>query len=208
MNNIISVALMALGTGIVLSLITGPVFFALLKTSIERGFKAGTALSLGVFLSDIIYVSLTYLSATSLDLNERFRHIIASVGSVILIVIGTYYLVRKTKIQYDGTSGFKATQYFVKGFVMNFFNPFMFFFWLSILTNIPIHFHYTKFEIQAFLGITLLTVVSSDILKSYLASKWRHLMSDKLFLWLNKIAGSAILIFGIRMFVKVFFLGE
>lgn len=208
MNNILSVALMALGTGIVLSLITGPVFFALLKTSIERGFKAGTALSIGVFLSDILYVSLTYLSATSLDFNDKWRHAIASVGSVILIIIGTYYLVRKTKIKYEGTSKFKATQYFLKGFVMNFFNPFMFFFWLSILTNIPIHFKYDKFEIQIFLGITLLTVVSSDILKSYLASKWRHLMNDRLFLWLNRIAGSAILIFGIRMFVKVFFLGE
>lgn len=202
----ISVFFTGLVTGLVLSVITGPVFFALLKTSIEKGFKAGTALAIGVFVSDIIYVTLTYLSATSIDFNDKYRNMIAAIGSIILVVIGTYYLVRKTKINYDGTSSIKATGYFIKGFVMNFFNPFMFFFWLSILTNIPIHLKYSILEVRIFLAMTLLTIVASDILKSYLASKWRHMMSDTLFLWLNRIAGSAILIFGIRMVIKVFIL--
>jgi threonine/homoserine/homoserine lactone efflux protein len=36
-----------IGFGLVLTFITGPVFFALIKTSIEKGFHAGVALALG-----------------------------------------------------------------------------------------------------------------------------------------------------------------
>ena len=39
-----------------INLLTGPVFFALIKTSIEKGFRAGSALALGVVTSDVVFV--------------------------------------------------------------------------------------------------------------------------------------------------------
>ena len=47
------IILSGIGMGIVLSFLTGPVFFALIKTSIEKGFYAGVALAAGVV--DILF---------------------------------------------------------------------------------------------------------------------------------------------------------
>ncbi|WP_216351112.1 LysE family transporter, partial [Mucilaginibacter polytrichastri] len=43
-----------IGIGLILTFLTGPVFFALIKTSIEKGFQAGIALALGVVTSDVV----------------------------------------------------------------------------------------------------------------------------------------------------------
>ncbi|RYD92961.1 MAG: LysE family translocator, partial [Sphingobacteriales bacterium] len=45
-----------IGFGLVLTFLTGPVFFALIKTSIDKGFHAGVALALGVVCSDMVFV--------------------------------------------------------------------------------------------------------------------------------------------------------
>lgn len=193
-----------IGVGLVLSVITGPVFFALLKTSIEKGFKAGSALAFGVLVSDIFYVGVTYFSTTIVNFEETWQPIIAAIGSIILVGIGIYYLVRKTTINYEEVSNVRTTGYMIKGFAMNFFNPFVFFYWLSIATIFTLKDKYDEFQMTAFFIATLAAIFSSDVLKSYLASRWRHLISDRLFMWLNRIAGSAILIFGIRMVLKIF----
>jgi amino acid exporter len=205
---IFKVILTGIGVGLVLSVITGPVFFALLKTSVEKGFRAGTALALGVFLSDVFYVALTYFSTKVSDFESYWQPKIAIVGSVMLVGIGTYYLVRNTKINFKEVSTAGTTGYLVKGFMMNFFNPFVFIYWLSIFSIFSLKDEFTKLDTTVFFATTLATIVTSDILKAWLASRWRHLISDKLFWWLNRIAGFCILGFGIRMIIKIFIFPE
>ena len=70
-----------IGFGLVLTFITGPVFFALIKTSIEKGFHAGLSLALGVVTSDMVFVGAILFGSqywrgllawlTSTMLNER-----------------------------------------------------------------------------------------------------------------------------------------
>ena len=52
--------LQGIGAGILFSFLTGPVFFSMIKTSIEKGFKAGFSLAIGVVFSDIIFITGTY----------------------------------------------------------------------------------------------------------------------------------------------------
>src|ERR1700686_381443 len=52
----IEAVISGIGFGLVLTFLTGPVFFALIKTSIEKGFQAGVALALGVVSSDMVFV--------------------------------------------------------------------------------------------------------------------------------------------------------
>ena len=47
--------------GIVLAFLVGPVFFTILQTSIERGFRSGFFVAMGVSLSDAFYISISYL---------------------------------------------------------------------------------------------------------------------------------------------------
>ena len=45
--------------GLLLSMMIGPVFFALVNTSLDHGFKQSAILAFGVFLSDLVYVLVT-----------------------------------------------------------------------------------------------------------------------------------------------------
>ena len=80
-----------IGLGIVLSFVTGPVFFALIKTSIEKGFHAGMWLAAGVVLSDLIYIILTIYGSSFIQVENSYKVPIGVIGSVILLGIGIYY---------------------------------------------------------------------------------------------------------------------
>ena len=49
-----------LGMGLVLACSLGPIFFALTQTSIEEGVLPGMTVGLGIWISDLIIVSLYY----------------------------------------------------------------------------------------------------------------------------------------------------
>src|SRR5690606_28051346 len=105
------------GLGIVLSFVTGPVFFALIKTSIEKGFYAGVSLAGGVLISDICYVSLSVYGSTLLDFENKYGMYIGVIGSIVLFSIGLYYLLKRVKINYQNTTSTKKnTGYLLKGF--------------------------------------------------------------------------------------------
>jgi amino acid exporter len=87
-----------IGLGIVLSFLTGPVFFALIKTSIEKGFHAGIALASGVVVSDAVYVAITLYGTSLLSFESQYRLPIGIVGSAVLLGIGSFYLFKKVKI--------------------------------------------------------------------------------------------------------------
>lgn len=200
----LAAVVLGIGTGIVLSVIAGPAFFALLRTSIERGFRAGSALATGVFISDVFYVIITFFTAQIHYFEETYQPLIAGLGSLILVFIGIYYLVRKTRIQMRESSHVKNTGYFLKGFLMNLLNPFMLIYWLTVISLLNRYEHFNDYELRTFLGVTLITILCSDVAKSYLASKWRHMISEKALRIMNRVAGTAILLFGIRMVVVVF----
>ena len=73
-----------IGLGIILSFLTGPVFFALIKTSIEKGVYAGMSLSAGVVLSDILYIMLTLYGSSYIALETKYRFYIGITGSAFL----------------------------------------------------------------------------------------------------------------------------
>jgi threonine/homoserine/homoserine lactone efflux protein len=50
----------------------------------------------------------------------------------------------------------------------------------------------------------MFTVLATDLGKAYFASKVRHLFSEKVVLWMNRVVGSALIVFAVVMMVKVF----
>jgi threonine/homoserine/homoserine lactone efflux protein len=80
-----------IGFGLVLSVLTGPVFFALIKTSIEKGFHAGVAMALGVVTSDMVFIGGILFGSQLFDFKVNTT-ILGIVGSAILFTIGIYYI--------------------------------------------------------------------------------------------------------------------
>lgn len=190
-----------IGLGFVLSFLTGPVFFALIKTSIEKGFYAGVSLAGGVLISDVFYVSLSLYGSSFLALENQYRIQIGIAGSTILFSIGLYYLFKKVKVNYEqSTSRRHNTGYFLKGFLMCIFNPAILLYWLSVTSGvISISGEIKSSEIIPFFGSILLTQFSLDVLKAHYANKLRYRIKEKHIAKLNRIAGIFILIFALRL---------
>jgi amino acid exporter len=190
-----------IGLGFVLSFLTGPVFFALIKTSIEKGFSAGVSLAGGVVVSDVFYVGISLYGSSFIALENAYRVQIGIAGSSILFIIGLYYLFKKVKVNYEQTSSKrKNTGYFIKGFLMCIFNPAILLYWLSVTSSvISISGEIKSSEIIPFFGSILITQFSLDVLKAYYANKLRYKIKEKNIARLNRIAGVLILIFAARL---------
>lgn len=190
-----------IGLGFVLSFLTGPVFFALIKTSIEKGFYAGVSLAAGVLVSDIFYVALSIYGSSFLALESKYRLQIGIAGSTILFMIGIYYLFKKVKVNYEKTSSKRHnTGYFIKGFLMCIFNPAILLYWLSVTSGVvSISGELDPETIIPFFGSILVTQFSLDVLKAHYANKLRYKIKEKTIARLNRVAGVLILIFALRL---------
>jgi threonine/homoserine/homoserine lactone efflux protein len=196
-----------IGLGIVLSFVTGPVFFALIKTSIEKGFHAGMWLAAGVVLSDIIYIFLTVYGSSFIQVENSYKVPIGIVGSVILLGIGLYYFFKKVKLNHENINCSKRnTGYFFKGFLMCIFNPSMFLYWVSVTSGfISLHGDLNTREIMPFFGSILITQFSMDILKAYYSNKLRYRIKENTMVLLNRVAGALIIIFALKLIYNLVF---
>lgn len=193
--------------GIVLSFVTGPVFFALLKTSIEKGFHAGVSLAGGVVLSDLIYISLALFGSSFIKFENEYRFPIGLTGAVVLFSIGCYYLFNRVRINYDNsTSVRRNTGYLLKGFLMCVFNPSLLLYWVSVTGGIiSVTGELQARQIIPFYGAILLTQFSMDTLKAYYANKLRYKITERSITRLNRIAGTLIIIFALKIVYNLIF---
>lgn len=197
--------LQGIGAGILFSFLTGPVFFSMIKTSIERGFKAGFSLAIGVVFSDIIFISLTIFSSQFVDYNSEYNQYIGIIGGLFLLGIGSYYLFNKVKVSYDisETIKIKKRGYIVKGFLMCLLSPSTLMFWIMVGGIISVQLHYDMAEKIVFFIVAMTTQLSVDCFKTYYAAKLRYRIKEKTIQNLNRTAGAVILVFAIRLFIQV-----
>ena len=112
--------LLGLGAGIISSFLTGPVFFAMIKTSIEKGFMAGFSLALGVIISDVILIGIVLFGSQFLVYQDSFDKYIGVFGSIFLLAVGIYYLFSTVSINYQNNTIMKISKrgYLIKGFLI------------------------------------------------------------------------------------------
>ncbi len=190
-----------IGMGIILSFLTGPVFFALIKTSIEKGFYAGMALAAGVVLSDGIFVALSLFGSSYVSKGSAYLDYIGYAGAVILLSIGIFYLLKKVKLEFEeNTSKTKKLGYFLKGFAMCIFNPSLLLYWISVTSGvISVAGGYNPNIIVPFFAAILITQFSLDTLKAYFANKLRNRITVHNLIVLNRVAGTLLIIFAAKL---------
>jgi threonine/homoserine/homoserine lactone efflux protein len=188
----------------VLAFLIGPVFFTIIQTSVERGFRNGVLVSLGVSLSDVIYVAICYFGLVQFINNPQFRFYLAYAGGCILILFGFYHLFIKSRRRMtallDVASEKKMYRYFVKGFIINGMSPMVLVFWIGAISIASLDFGYAKgLEFFIFFSTVLGTVLATDILKAYLADKLRALITHRLMVIINVVVGICLVVFGVRL---------
>ena len=113
----------------------GPALFALIQTTIHRGLWAGFQLAFGIFLSDASLVALCLLGALQI-INETPENRLGFgiITGAILIIFGIVTFTRKAHIA-EESEGEEARSpnpitLVLKGFFLNFTNPFVWLFWI------------------------------------------------------------------------------
>lgn len=196
----IEAVISGIGIGIVLTFLTGPVFFALIKTSIERGFHAGLYMALGVVSSDIVFVGAILFGSQFFEVSTQTKTVAGVVGSIILFIVGIRYIIKKAEVNYNNVqpSGLKRYGYFFKGFLMCIFNPTLLFHWITVIGTASTIFREDEqgrtFKIAVMFLTVLVVQFGLDTTKAFYANKLRDRVSAKLVHRLNQVAGVALII--------------
>lgn len=188
--------------GLVLSILAGPIFIALIQLGIERGVRAGMALSFGVLFSDMFYIVLVYMGMSQFSDSESFQYYGSIIGGVILILFGIGTIFSK----YEPTEKVEITAknyigYFLKGITINISNPFVLFLWIGVTKKMFEESMNLQWRIS-FVAALLATVLITDLIKLVLAKKIRNFMQPKHFKWLRRIAGVAFIVFGVILMLR------
>ncbi len=92
--------------GLVLSVLVGPMFFTIVQVGIERGFKAGTALVAGQWISDFVYMGLVFWGASYIQVlvddeaaRNSFIFYMGIIGSVILVGFGVAMILKESVVR-------------------------------------------------------------------------------------------------------------
>ena len=197
-------------TGFILSIMIGPVFFVLLETSIRKGIRAGLAFNSGVFLSDIVYILIAYLFFAQIqDLSEgESKSVVKIIGGILFIVYGIYSFFKKTQnIHVDDIKAIVEKSWkdysklSLKGFILNFANPLVIFYWFSVLTlgdtRVSESDTNGSYGMLIYIIIILVTFFSVDVLKIVGAKQLRPLVTPRVLKALNQLIGIVFLVFGI-----------
>lgn len=193
--------------GFVLSLLVGPVFFLLIDTSIKKGFKRGVYLAVGVLLSDMFYIAITYFSSVASGVMQYYQWEIGWAGGILLMVFGMVTILKKPHIKSTdldlSDKGSSVWVEVLKGFLMNLLNPFLLIFWLGVSGSVSAGKSFTYRHTVIFFITVLVTVFLTDVIKAWSASKLRTFLKPTLLIWVNRISGTGLLLFGIRMIYKM-----
>ncbi len=189
--------------GLLLTIFIGPVFFALIQTSIEKGFYAGIFMAMGIALSDAFYVSITYFGISQLFQADSVNFWLGLAGGFIMVGFGASSLLKPVqapkvqKVHIGGKMGLLRQT--VKGFLLNGINPSVFLFWIGIATMATVNYNYSGSDASVFFAAIISTVFLTDVLKSFVANKLKKLLTFKFLRLMNIVVGCGLMIFGLRL---------
>lgn len=144
--------------GLIFIVSFGPIFFAIIETSINRGFAAAASMATGTILSDIFYILVAFVGVNTFFENTRFKFWLGICGGILLLVFGVIYLFKKPKIEkveLDKNLQQSYLGYALKGFAINALNPFVFIFWFSTMGIISVEYESSRIDrLIFFAGVT------------------------------------------------------
>jgi threonine/homoserine/homoserine lactone efflux protein len=186
--------------GLALVVLIGPVLFVLLGVTLENGRASGLAVAAGIFTSDILVVLISALGFAGILVDPVLTPWIGVLGGGLLVSLGVRYLVTP-----PGAAGFPSSSTaqgllgaFVKGFLVNFVNPFVFAVWLGIIAFAGARYGIGT-GLALFLTGSVLAVLTLDTLKVLLASRIKRLLGPKNLMWAFWGSGSLMCLFGVRL---------
>ncbi|MDD4141813.1 MAG: LysE family transporter [Bacteroidales bacterium] len=210
--------------GLVISVSIGPAFFALIQIGIQRGFKSGIAMSIGVALSDCTLITISYLGFANLLKNTDNRLLVGTIGSVILVAYGLYTLFSKRKSSASSLSLEKEKKqlsffqkhfgpnaswpvYAIKGYFLNLLNPVTILFWAGLVISVTAMYpnDTQRYVLTFFLSAVVLLLIT-NLIKVFIGKKIKDLLKPGIIDIINKVIGGILIVCGIGLCIYVWFI--
>ena len=191
----------------------GPAFFSLINMAMKHGYKPGSLLAIGIVSSDfflcMMICLLVHFGVDSFLQDEKAKSFSAIIGGIILIVFGAFYFKKHvsksdTNIDIEYQTPHPSVL-LLKGFVLNLFNPTVWFLWLGNVTAVGKSLDYSIVKMIVFFSIVLGAVLFVELAKVSLAEKIKDYLTDKLMTLVNYITGTILIIFGLVLIYNHYF---
>lgn len=204
--------------GIALSLFFsfGPAFFSQIRTSIQYGFRKSCPFAFGVSAGDIVIVFLMLTVLKSANLYELLHNVwVASIGGVVMVAMGVYFFRKKVaslegiedtqpRIKFRNKGGEpRRLTILLQGFVINFVNPTIWIYWVSVIALVTGEFDLRGIDRYAFFAGVLGATLGLDILKCKLASLLQEIITARVLNCTNKVCSFILFAFAAYLVISM-----
>jgi threonine/homoserine/homoserine lactone efflux protein len=193
--------------GLPLMFLTGPVLLTLLQASIRSGQRSGLAVAIGIIVSDILCVILSYFGVSQILTTGQSKQWVFVGGGVIVLVFGLVSLFKTPKIPElpPPVTSKALASFFAQGFLVNGVNPFVLLFWAGAMSGAISRQGTSAQPIGWYIAGTLTVIFASDIIKALAAHRLKGYLTVRALTWINRIAGIGLVGFGVYLIGQVFF---
>ncbi|MDG1724857.1 MAG: LysE family transporter [Bacteroidia bacterium] len=201
MNPILKGLLIGFGT----SLFVGPVFFTLLKNSIQESKFNGFITALGIIISDILVALICLIFSKEFLVNYVNQTSFQIISALIIAFFGITILYKPIQIVSNSaqSSKSKSIKPLAQGFSINFINPSVFVIWIGFITLARQTFT-GQIDVYKFIIGILLGIFSTDLLKVIGASFLTNYINQHNLDLLSKVIGILLLVFSSVILLKAF----
>jgi threonine/homoserine/homoserine lactone efflux protein len=190
--------------GFLLCFTFGPVFFRLIQTSIDNGYKRGFLIALGVTVADAILMFCAIFGTSYLPQLKYFDDVISVVGATVLFILGFISIFKqKTQLVYPTSKLSSFLYYFTSGILLNLLNPSNY---LAVFGTSAylVAKGMTLNERIVFFLFSLVATMTAESLIAFYAHKMKRVLTEKILKRINQVAGSIFIISGLLILYKQF----
>jgi threonine/homoserine/homoserine lactone efflux protein len=197
-----------LGLGV--TAMIGPITLTILDSSLTAGWRMGIVAASAMWLSDIIYISISFytgkvlLSFGSGAGGDIWFDIFAG---IVLIIIGiVLWRMRGAKVSASGVKRSETVGHFIRGFVVNSVSPFTMVFWPTITISMVSDEQLSQTRALWLYSGILVALIAGDTLKAVFASWIRTRISDRLIRQIKSLISVGFVCIGLFLIVRAIWL--
>jgi len=193
-----------------MTLSVGPGLLLYFQACIRNGFVAGMAVLFGLWVSDISIISITIFGYTQFIATINNQRIVAILCAIILLLFGVVQWIKKPSLALQAnlteTSGQKTKllKGLISGFLINTSNPFVYVFWMTLVGIVSVDFGTRTQPFFIFFTGLFSSACAFDTIKCFTFSKVKIYFKPAQLTWVNRIAGSGLVVAAIVIASKAF----
>jgi len=185
--------------GLTAGISPGPILTLVITETLRHNKKEGMKVALAPLITDIPIIAITLLILSRLANSDTVLGIISFLGGIFIAYLG-YECIKTKGIEVD-IQQIKPKS-LKRGIIANVLNPHPYVFWLVV--GSPLLFKAYDVSLFAALSFVIpfyIMLVGSKIIVALMVDKSRSFLKNRVFLWIMRLLGIALLIFAI-IFVK------